>query len=143
MRTLIYISLFAFAGCTTLLAPQEPQPPSGSDLAGYFWPDATASYRYESTFGIHKVVTSGGTIFDYNQNGATTTFTVTKSNGSFSLSGFTPSDIFGFDPSLQIVSDTVAPGPHVEAIHSIATFGQHGKQSTLYALSNSTLYKVD
>ncbi len=150
MRKLIYISLIVFAGCETTLTPQ---PPSGGGaggvvLANYFWHDSILPYHYQALannqiVGTHTILMSGGTIFDVNQSSnITTTFSV---NSAYAMSGFTPSDIFGFDPSLQVVTDTnLSPIQWTEAIHSIATakLGGFG-QTNLYAASDSVLYYLD
>jgi hypothetical protein len=143
MRKLIYISLIVLAGCETSLTPQQPTGGGAPlNLADYFWHDST--YHYQSSTGSQVLqVQAGGIINDqYGVGNSTLTFTV--SNGAYSLSGFSPSDIFGFDSSLRIVADTTPPGPQTEAIRSIATATLgFNPQAKLYAVSDSVLYTVD
>ncbi len=142
MRKLIYISLIALAGCTTeLTGPQAPTGVTGSDMADYFWHDST--YHYQSSTGLQTIqVQANGTIVDYNPAvGQNTFFSTTKSNGAFSLSGFSPSDIFGLDPSLQVVPDTIFGNPWTETIRSIAAVNSESG-SYLFAASDSVLYQV-
>jgi hypothetical protein len=144
MRKLIYISLIALAGCETVLTPQQPTGPSGTDLANYFWHDST--YHYQSSIGTQTILAQGSAITDNNQNGAKTIFSVTVANGAYAMSGFSPSDIFGFDSSLHVVADTTfSPNSWVEAIRSIATasLGGLSQPPKLYAASDSVLYAVD
>ncbi len=140
MRKLIYISLLALAGCTTSLSP-APTPPAvtGSDVAGYFWHDST--YHYQSSAGNQTISVQGAAITD-NNAGTNTTFMVTIASGAYSMSGFSPSDIFGFEPSLLVVADTNMPGPRMETIHSIATVNS-GFGARLHAASDSVLYEVN
>jgi len=151
MRKLIYLSLIALAGCETALTPQMPPtgPGGSTNISDYFWPDTNATYFYQSFAGNlaqsnHKVVLGGQTIFDYNQtNGQTARFTVANVNNSYALSGFQQSDLFDFDPSLQIVSDTIAPASQSVTIRSISSVTPYSQPARLYALSNTQLYSVD
>jgi hypothetical protein len=142
MRKLIYLSLIVFAGCETILTPQQPPGPSGTDLANYFWHDSTYHYSGSQTLRVLSNVTA---ISDQSSK-SNTTFTVTFANGTYSLGGFTPSDIFGFDSTLHVVADTtLSPNSWIEAIRSIATAtpGGFGQSPKLYAASDSVLYWVD
>jgi hypothetical protein len=148
MRKLLYLSLIALAGCTTSLSP-EPQPVvTGSGISNYFWPDSNIAYTYQSSTRDNQTVyvSVGGTAVDIDQNTSIlpTAFTITRVNGTDGLSGFSHTDIFGFDSSLQVVTDTALPGMQTAAIRSIATatLGGFGQPAVLYAASDSVLYAV-
>jgi hypothetical protein len=147
MRKLIYISLLTLAGtltgCETMLTPQPPTGVTSSNLADYFWHDST--YHYNGSIGSQTLlVQAGGTINDQ-YSGGNSTLAFTLSNGAYSLSGFSPSDIFGLEATLQVVADTTLPGPQTETIRSIAAinpkFGFNN--GTLFAASDSVLYQVN
>ncbi len=128
----------AEAGCTTLTAPVPPTLPS--DLTGYFWPNADASFNYVSGTGSsHAVqIKQGGTIIDKDlTTDSSVTLKATSSGGTVTLSGLSSSDLLGLDPSLSVVADT-APSPTAKpiAIRSIATLGR-----TLYVASDTALYQ--
>jgi hypothetical protein len=147
MRKLIYISLIALAGCTTSLSP-EPQPVvTGTGISSYFWPDSNAVYTYTSTTGgdNHTVfVSAGGGMLDNDiTSDSNTSLHITRANGTDALTGFSHSDLFGFDSSIQVVADTsLTPIQWSEAIRSIATATLFG-QTKLYAASDSVLYDLD
>ncbi len=151
MRLILYISLLlALASCSTqLTGPQPPQPgvPPAS-LSSYFWPDSTATYLYRSSTGDLQTISvfAGGNIIDKDEHsGASTTLTITKTSASYGLTGFSPTDIIGFDPGLQVVSDTALPAPHVETIRSIAAINPDSPAGfgALFAASDSVLYQID
>ena len=149
MRKLLYISLIALASCTPPLVPQPPTPPPPGDLANYFWPmNIDTSLQYQTTdpsghvVAQHKIALSGTNIFDVS-NGQTGTFTVNQTNGTSSITGFSSFDIFGFDPSMLIVSDTVLPAAVPVPVRSIATFSTHSKPTQTFALSDSAIYTID
>jgi hypothetical protein len=145
MRKLAYISLIALAGCTTALSPEPPPVITASSISNYFWPDSNGAYTYLSSNGdIHHLgVFSSGIAIDGDQNsGTNTSLNIIWSNGEDLLSGFSHTDIFGFDTSIQVVTDTAQPGPHTESIRSIATATLFG-QAKLYAASDSVLYYLD
>ncbi len=148
MRKLIYISLIALAGCETVLTPQQPIT-GGSPMSDYFWHDTT--YRYQVMEGSQVLgtqtlqVEAGGTFIADQNNGSNPTLLIASTtNDKYALSGFSPSDVFGVDPSFQVVTDTTIAAPQNETIRSIATatlgFGQ---PTLLYALSDSVLYELD
>ena len=141
------LSLLALASCSTeLTAPPEPPPPGSSDLSAYFWADSTATYRYQvSTGDLHTImIYSGGSILDKDQiSGASTTLTITRASGMYALSGFSASDFLGLDPWLHVVKDTAIPAPRIEAIRTIAAMNPKFGFGTLFAASDSVLYRID
>ncbi len=153
MRKIIYISLAAFVaggfaeGCSpSLTAPQEPKV---TNLLSYFWPDSTATYRYQvsSTGDVHTISVQQGSniITDQEQDGDTVSnLSIIRSASDRSMSGFGSHDFLDFGSSVQVVQDTTAPIMHPEAIRSIAALNSHfGGSPALYAATDSVLYQVD
>ena len=142
MRKLIYISLIVLAGCETSLTPQTLTGNGNAlNLADYFWHDST--YHYHDSTGSQTLQVQAGGIINDQYGGGNSILTFAVSNGAYALSGFSPSDIFGFDPWLRIVGDTTPPGPQTETIRSIATATLgFSPQAKLYAASDSVLYSV-
>src|SRR5665213_3422201 len=147
MRIFFYISLLALASCTTQLsAPLEPLQGSSS-FSAYFWPDSTATYQYQvsTTLNIHTLsIQAGGAAVDKDaDSGKTTMLAITRTGTSFSMSGFGSSDFLGLGSWLQVVHDTTLPAPRTESIRSIAAVNPKFGYSTVYAASDSLLYKID
>ncbi|GEM_PF-3066540 len=146
MKKLIYISLIALAGCSSLTAPpQGPTTPSGQDLSAYFWADSTATYTYISSVrGTHTLaIQKGGQATDQDSN-FTTDLTIQRTNSTYSVSGFSSNDFLELGNDIHVVADTALPPAHSETIRSIAAVNpksfSYGK---LYAASDTILYRVD
>jgi len=106
-----------------------------------------ATYRYQiSTSGdVHTLsFQPGGVVIDKAEDsGKTTVLTIVRAGASYSMSGFGPSDFFDLDQWLRVVNDTTLPMPRTEYIHSIAAVNPKYGYGTVYAASDSLLYKID